>query len=104
VFREQIRCGSRANAAFSWRFRTHAVPLHIPMWRLSDPTAMAAPSLYASLQRPSDGKSAFFCDFSGSAVNPNPPLPPSNFGVLAEAPGRRALQKMMVLRYRVRRY
>eukprot|EP00064_Thunnus_orientalis_P005958 superscaffoldBa00000600_g5972 len=67
------------------------------MWRLSDPTAMAAPSLYASLQRPSDGKSAFFCDFSGSAVNPNLPLPPSNFGVLTEAPGRRALRKMMVL-------
>lgn len=50
MFRQQIRCGSRANAAFSWRFRTHAVSLHIPMWRLSDPTAMAAPSLYASLQ------------------------------------------------------
>ncbi|MEQ2171140.1 hypothetical protein GOODEAATRI_007683 [Goodea atripinnis] len=30
---------------------THAAPLHIPMWSLNDPTAMAAaPSLYHSLK------------------------------------------------------
>lgn len=43
-------CGSAANAAFSCQSGKHAVPFHIPMWRLADPTAMAAPSLYPSLQ------------------------------------------------------
>ncbi|CAK6953933.1 Hypothetical predicted protein [Scomber scombrus] len=43
---------------------------------------------YTLAYRPSDGKSAFFCDFSVSAVNPNPLSPPSNFGVLTEALGR----------------
>lgn len=44
------RSGSSEIAVRSCQFRAHAVTLHIPMWRLCDPTAMAAPSLYPSLQ------------------------------------------------------
>lgn len=62
------------------------------MWRLNDPTAMAAPSLYPSLltvqrkicQLPLSSSAP--SDFSGSVLTQNPPSPPSKSGVSTGSP------------------
>lgn len=78
------------------------------MWRLNDPTAMAAPSLYPSLQKgPTENLPAatvFFSEFTSLTLTLNPALSQLNFGLFTKAPGQRAPPKIMVFKYRVRRY